>query len=209
MAEQGRIDRAGSHEIDAVEVAEIAQCALGGLTEENALLRASLEGLRARLAELERLADCDTVTPLPNRRRFIRELGQVVSRANAQGIEAAMLYIDIDGLKTVNDRHGRVVGDAALNHVASVLSGLIRASDFAARVGGDEFALILDRLDHNSAIETADRIARCIADSPFEIEGAPVRIEATIGTTSIMKGDTVDGVMHRADRNTYRARNGD
>ena len=179
---------------------------IGDLTDENALLRASLAEMRERLGELEQLADSDTLTPLPNRRRFLRELDRVVSQANRHGTPAAVLYVDLDSLKSINDAYGHFAGDAALIHVAKLLGGLIRSTDIAARIGGDEFALILDHLDHNSAIETADRIARCIADNPLDIGGTELKLEASIGTATIIAGDTVEDVMQRADRNMYIAK---
>jgi diguanylate cyclase (GGDEF)-like protein len=179
---------------------------IGDLADENALLRASLAEMRERLGELEQLADSDTLTPLPNRRRFLRELERVVGQANRHGTPAAVLYVDLDSLKSINDAYGHFAGDAALIHVAKLLGGLIRSTDIAARIGGDEFALILDHLDHNSAIETADRIARCIADNPLDIGGTELKLEASIGTATIIAGDTVDDVMQRADRNMYIAK---
>ena len=179
---------------------------LAELADENALLRASLAEMRGRLQELERLADTDPLTPLPNRRRFLRELERVVGQANRHGTPAAVLYVDLDSLKAINHAYGHFAGDAALIHVARLLAGLIRSTDIAARIGGDEFALILDHLDHNSAIETADRIARCIATNPLDIGGTEVALQASIGTATILSGDTVDDVMQRADRNMYIAK---
>jgi diguanylate cyclase (GGDEF)-like protein len=176
------------------------------LVDENALLRASLAEMRERLEDLERLADTDTLTPLPNRRRFERELQRVVSQANRHGTPAAVLYIDLNGLKRVNDRHGHVAGDAALIHVARLLQALIRTTDVVARIGGDEFGLILDHLDHNSAIETAERISRCIASTPLDLGGTEVRLDAAIGVATILSGDSAADVMNRADRNMYRAK---
>ena len=180
--------------------------ASAGLADENALLRASLAETRERLAELEQLADSDTLTPLPNRRRFLRELERVVSQSGRHGTPAALLYIDLDNLKAINDRPGHFAGDAALIHVARLLGGLIRSTDILARIGGDEFGLILDHLDHNSAIETADRLARCIAAEPLDLGSAMVTLEASIGTATILAGDSVDDVMRRADRNMYAAK---
>ncbi len=176
------------------------------LVDENALLRASLAEMRARMEELEALADTDTLTPLPNRRRFLRELERVVGQANRHGTPSALLYIDLDSLKSINDRHGHLTGDAALIHVARLIGGLIRSTDLAARIGGDEFGLILDHLDHNSAIETAERIARCIAGNPLDLGGCEVRLDVSIGTATILRGDTLEDVMRRADANMYRAK---
>ena len=152
--------------------------ASAGLADENALLRASLAETRERL----------------------------VSHAGRHGTPAALLYIDLDNLKAINDRHGHFAGDAALIHVARLLGGLIRSTDILARIGGDEFGLILDHLDHNSAIETADRLARCIAAEPLDLGSAMVTLEASIGTATILAGDSVDDVMRRADRNMYAAK---
>jgi diguanylate cyclase (GGDEF)-like protein len=176
------------------------------LADENALLRASLAEMRERLEELEQLADTDTLTPLPNRRRFERELARAVSQSNRHGTPAAVLYIDLNGLKRVNDRHGHLAGDAALIHVARLLQNLIRGTDVVARIGGDEFGLILDHLDHNSAIDTAERISRCIATSPLDLGGTEVRLDAAIGVATILQGDSAADVMSRADRNMYRAK---
>lgn len=174
--------------------------------DENAALRASLAEMRQRVGELEQIADTDTLTPLPNRRRFVRELERAVSQAERHGTPAAVLYIDLNGLKAVNDRHGHVAGDAALIHVARLLEGLIRTSDVVGRIGGDEFGLILDHLDHNSAIETAERIGRCIALSPLDFGGSRIALEAAIGIATILPGDSAEDVMQRADRNMYAAK---
>lgn len=198
----------GYIDIPSAEMTPKVRLALGQLIDENALLRASLTEMRERLDELEQLADADTLTPLPNRRRFLRELERVVAQANRHGTPAAVLYLDIGNLKAINDRYGHFAGDAALIHAANLLSGLIRASDIAARIGGDEFGLILDHLDHNSAIDTAERIAECIAANPLDAGGASIPLEASIGTATIMPGDTLEDVLQRADRNIYRARTG-
>ncbi|HEY0446306.1 MAG TPA: GGDEF domain-containing protein [Allosphingosinicella sp.] len=179
------------------------------LADENALLRASIAALRDRVAELEQLADADTLTPLPNRRRFLRELERVAAGVERHGTPAAVLYIDVENLKAINDRHGHFAGDVALIHVARLLAGLIRASDIAARIGGDEFGLILDHLDHNSAIETSERIAKCIAGAPLDLGGAQVALEVSIGTAAILKGDGVEDILRRAERNVFRAKSGD
>jgi diguanylate cyclase (GGDEF)-like protein len=174
--------------------------------DENALLRASLAEMRERVAELEEVADTDTLTPLPNRRRFLRELERVVSQAERHGTPAAILYIDLNALKAVNDRHGHLAGDAALIHVARLLQDLIRTTDLVARIGGDEFGLILDHLDHNSAIETAERIGRCIAARPLDLGGSLIPLRAAIGVATILPGDSADEVLHRADRAMYLAK---
>lgn len=179
------------------------------LADQNALLRVSLAEARDRLAELEAAADRDTLTPLPNRRRFIRELERVTAQCDRHGAQAAVLYVDLLGLGGVNETHGHVAGDAALIHVARLLQGLIRTSDVAARIGGHAFALILDHLEHNSAIETAERIERYIAQQPLDLGGAELSLRVSIGVAAVLAGDSVDDVLRRADRNIGRAKRRD
>ena len=177
--------------------------ALKRLAEENALLRAALAETRARVGDLEEASDVDPVTGRPTDRELERQLDRVVSQASRHGTPGALISIDLKGLKGINERHGRIAGDAALAHVAKLLKGLIRASDVAARTGGG-FALLLDHLDPDSAVETGERIARFIASQPLDLGSAQVGLEATVGVASILAGDSADDVLERAARNLER-----
>lgn len=176
------------------------------LSDENALLRAAMAELRARLEELEHASERDALTGLPNRPSFMRALDRVVSNANRHGTPAALLYLDVDGLEAINARHGQVAGDAALIHVGKLLQNLVRATDFAARVGGDEFGVILDHLDQESAIETAERIGRCIADNPLDLGGGSLPLRASVGIATILRGDTVEEVSRRGELTMRKAK---
>ncbi|GAA4828388.1 hypothetical protein GCM10023232_28700 [Sphingosinicella ginsenosidimutans] len=182
-----------------------ARAALDRLADENALLRAALADVRARVAELEASADCDPLTGLPNERELARHLDRVVSQSGRHGTPAAFLAIDIRSLREINARHGRVAGDAALRHLGRLLKGLIRASDVVARMNGG-FALILDHLDSESAIETGERIARFVAGQPLDIGGADLVLDLTVGVAAILPGDGADDVLHRAHRNLARVK---
>ena len=174
---------------------------------ENALLRAALAEAQQRIRELEHRTDEDPLTGLANGRRFAGELERVVELVQRHGTPAALVSVDLRGFSQINQAHGRLAGDSALVHVARLLSGLIRGSDLLARVGGDEFALILDHLDHNSAIETADRLARCIAANPLDLGGGVrVSLKAAVATTFIMKGDGAPDILLRAGRNLALAK---
>lgn len=176
------------------------------LAEENRRLRATIDEMQGRLSELEKLADCDTLTPLPNRRAFLREVERVLRQVERYGTPAALLYVDVNSLKGVNDRFGHAAGDAALRHVAANLADLVRQTDFVARIGGDEFGLVLDHLDGASAADTAERIAACISAVPVSIGGCDIVVSVATGMTTIDKGDTVEGAIARADRNMYAAK---
>lgn len=178
--------------------------ALARLADENALLRASLAEMRDRLGELEQSADSDPLTALPNQRQFLHQLERIVSQAERHGTPAALLNIRIDGIAQINERHGRLAGDAALRHAARLLHGLIRSGDVAARTGGDRFGLILDHLDPDSAIDTGERIARYIADHPVDLGGSRVALAPVVAVAAILHGDTVEDVLARAERNLER-----
>lgn len=180
--------------------------AFARLAEENALLRASMGEMRARLDEMEQESERDALTGLPNRPSFLRALERTVSNANRHGTPAALLYLDIDGLDAINGSHGQIAGDAALIHVGKLLAGLIRGTDFAARVGGDEFAVILDHLDMDSAIETSERIGRFIADNPLDLGAGTLKVPVTIGLATIMRGDTSTDVLHRGEVTMHKAK---
>ncbi len=190
--------------IPADQLTPEAREAFGQLSDENALLRAALAEARARIEELEQVADSDPLTGIASRRHFLRALERAVNQTERHGTPSALLSIDLHGLKAINERHGHTAGDAALIHVARLLGELIRTSDFVARIGGDEFGLILDHLDHESAIDTADRIAKCIAENPLDLGGASVSLEASIGVAAILKGDSAEDAFRRADRNLER-----
>lgn len=176
------------------------------LADENALLRAALSELRERLGELEQAADRDPLTPLPNRRHFTAALERVASQAARHGTPAAMLHIGVDALDRIAAVHGQVARDAALIHLARLLKNLIRTSDVAARIGEDSFGLLLDHLDHNSAIETGERIARRVAASPLDAGGSQVALSVTVGAAAILPGDGAEDVLRRAERNLERMR---
>src|SRR5437868_4375867 len=93
---------------------------------ENLLLRASLTQMQARIEELERLIDIDGLTAIPNRRRFVAELERTVVRTGRHGTPSSVVFIDLNGLRSINETKGYLAGDAAIIHVAKLLSGLIR-----------------------------------------------------------------------------------
>jgi len=178
-------------------------------SDENALLRAALADAQRRISELEQRAESDSLTPLPTALRFRSELERVVGLAERHGTSAAVVRIELTNLAAIHERHGHFAVDAALVHVARLLCGLIRSTDILARTDNDRFDLILDHLDHNSAIDTADRLGRCIEENPLDLGHAKVKLESAVATTGIMPGDKIDDVLARAERNQALARAGD
>jgi diguanylate cyclase (GGDEF)-like protein len=176
------------------------------LIAENRRLRTELAEMEMRLAELELLADTDTLTPLPNRRAFLRRLDAVVRYAARHQTPAAMLYIDLDGLKQINDDFGHQAGDAVLLHISSQLTDSLRATDMVARIGGDEFGLILDHLDEDDARAKANALSEKISAEPFDVGGAKINIRVTIGLAMVRAGEGVESLIERADAAMYANR---
>jgi diguanylate cyclase (GGDEF)-like protein len=179
------------------------------LVDENELLRASLAEAQRRIEALEQSGGDDPVTGLPGRRRLVEELERVAGLAGRYGTPAALLTIDPRGLAAVNDGHGRFAGDRVLRHIARSVSSLIRTTDLLARFDDDRLGLILDHLDQDSAIETGERLARCIAAVPVDLAGCAIIVEAAVAVTGIMAGDGVEDVLARAERNLAFAKSGD
>lgn len=176
------------------------------LVEEIARLRAEVERLQGRVEELDSLAHRDTLTPLANRRGLVRELETMIARRTRHGIEAALLFIDLNDLKQLNDRFGHGAGDAALVHVAKALMAGTRGNDCAARIGGDEYCVLLDHANEQAAIDTAKRLIEAIAAADFRFQDHPLPLSVAIGYTMVEPGDTPEVALARADRAMYRVK---
>jgi two-component system cell cycle response regulator len=145
---------------------------------------------RARLAEGLRLAMTDPLTGLHNRRYAVATLGRLLAESAAQGTGCAVLVLDIDRFKDVNDRHGHATGDAVLVEVAARLSAALRAGDLIARVGGEEFLIALPGVTGPEALALAERLRRAIGDRPFDLPAieAPLRVTVSIGLAMVAEG---------------------
>ena len=156
---------------------------------------------------IERLALHDTLTGLPNRLYFTRELERACSSAQRSGGKIAVMFLDLDQFKDVNDALGHAVGDRLLAEVAHRLKTCVRKSDLVARLGGDEFAMIVNgRGELGSFCHLAERIIKLI-DEPFEIEGISVRTGISIGITLYPddEGD-IERVLANADAALHTAK---
>jgi len=167
-------------------------------------LRTEIAQLNERVELLDRLAYQDVLIDLPNRRGFMRQLEGAIDRVSRYDDSAAMLFVDIDGLKMINDTFGHQAGDEALMLVAQMLSEGVRKSDCVARLGGDELGILLERADETSALETAGRLADMIAGSEFCYQGTCLPLSVAIGLTVIEPHDQPDAVVARADLAMYR-----
>jgi diguanylate cyclase (GGDEF)-like protein len=174
------------------------------LVAEIGRLRAQVAQLQQRVEQLDHLAHQDSLIDLPNRRGFLRELDRIIARAGRYDAKAALLFVDVDGLKAINDSFGHRAGDEALIQVAGLLSSGVRKSDMVARIGGDEFGILLESADEASAHETASRLIDLIAGCEFVHDGDELPLSVAIGVGLIEPTDTAATVMARADEELYR-----
>jgi diguanylate cyclase (GGDEF)-like protein len=174
------------------------------LVAEIGRLRGQVEQLQARVEQLDELAHQDTLISLPNRRGFMRELERLVARVGRYGSSAAMLFVDLDGLKLITDSVGHRAGDEALIQVAQLLSAGVRRGDVVARIGGDEFGILLENANEQSAHETAARLVELICSCEFTHDGDELPLSVAIGVGMIDGDDTPETVIARADEEMYR-----
>ena len=163
----------------------------------------------AALQDVYRLAHHDTLTGLPNRVMLQDRLGQALSRARRHGRRVAVMMLDLDHFKNVNDALGHTIGDGLLQEVAIRLGGRVRASDTLARVGGDEFVLIQpDLVDRSGAAVIAQKLIDALTE-PFFVQGNRLDIGASIGITVFPDDATEpDLLLRNADIALYRAKRG-
>ncbi|TDG21873.1 sensor domain-containing diguanylate cyclase [Paraburkholderia silviterrae] len=162
-------------------------------------------------AELHEFATTDGLTGLANRRHFMARLDaqhallRRAGRASSAGM--AVLMCDLDHFKSINDRFGHAVGDEALRHFAGVLRMHLRAGDVAGRIGGEEFAVLLDGADLDGACALARRIQDRIAREPLECGAGTVALTVSIGVTQMHAGDpSAEAALSRSDVALYRAK---
>jgi diguanylate cyclase (GGDEF)-like protein len=173
----------------------------------NAHLIRQIEVLKEREAQALRLADRDGLTGLYNRRRMQELLETAVSAASQQKQRVALLFIDLDGFKGINDDFGHAAGDKLLITVASRIAARARTGDFVCRYGGDEFVVILPRVgDLAAAREVAHSICKRVA-LPYRIDGVDVHMTAAIGVSIYPdEAQSAAALMHLADESMYRVK---
>ena len=172
---------------------------LGRLAAERDAALAEVERLKRQLAEVEQLADRDPLTPVLNRRAFVRELSRAAAFCGRYGAPASLVYLDLDSFKAVNDRFGHAAGDAVLAWVAAGLVERVRESDVVGRLGGDEFGVLLLQVDGEAARAKATTLLKSAEADPAPFEGRAISVQLSIGVRDYAPGLTPARWLAEAD----------
>ena len=158
-------------------------------------------------AKMKKLATCDQLTGLLNRRGFTEYGGRAFSIARRGGLPLSVIMTDIDRFKNINDKYGHAAGDGALVHFARVISESRRSEDVIARVGGEEFALLLPGMELRDAMALADQLCTKVGSTPMDVTGVGMPMTSSFGVSAISENDTsLDDIVLRADRALYRSK---
>jgi diguanylate cyclase len=180
------------------------------------------ERMRARIADLEREttelhsklanekqgARLDPLTGVANRKSFEERFNQEMARMPRSDYPLAMLVWDIDSFKFINDSYGHRAGDRVLQSVASCFMAAVRSGDFVARIGGEEFVMLLSHVRAAEAMQIANQIRSAVEGLRFHFRGAPVLVTVSCGITELQEGDGPESAFDRADAALYQAKNG-
>jgi diguanylate cyclase (GGDEF)-like protein len=189
--------------IPEVELTPRVRQALLSLMGEVQQLQRSLDDAKSRISYLERLADEDALMPVANRRAFVRELSRAMAFAQRYGTPSSVVYLDLDGLKKINDEFGHAAGDAALQHVARILVDSVRNTDVVGRLGGDEFGVLLMQSDNETAQKKAAALAAAIGQRPLLWQDAEIALSAAHGVHSFTGSENAAEAIDAADRAMY------
>ena len=162
-------------------------------------------------AQLEALSVTDSLTGLSNRRRLMSRLEEEVYRSRRQKSPLSVVMIDIDHFKQVNDQHGHAMGDQVLRNIGEMLLATVRATDLAARYGGEELTVVLPHTDAAGAIQFAEALRQRFADLDHVLDGVTLKRTASLGVAcrdGQEEEPNAEGLLKQADEALYRAKQG-
>ncbi len=179
------------------------ETAIAELVAEIDHLRDELERNNARIHDLENLADRDPLAPVANRRAFLHELERFNALAERYRVPSSVIYLDIDGMKEINDRFGHGAGDRVIVAVADALLVNVRASDVVGRLGGDEFGVILAHMDEGLAQRKAAALAGVIAGLQVPRDGGTIPVSVAWGVFTFTGETDIGAALDAADKAMY------
>jgi diguanylate cyclase (GGDEF)-like protein len=164
------------------------------------------EELREKETELLERATTDFLTGLGNKRAFEEFATSEIKRSRRYNMPASLVILDLDHFKDINDTHGHAVGDRVLTEVGHLLKRMTRQHDLVARIGGEEFALLLTHTDMDTAHAVADAFRREIQNLAVEHGDLKIKVTSSFGVSELVAEDTFETLTERADANLYKAK---
>jgi len=157
--------------------------------------------------EIYQLATLDPLTKLSNRRHFLELLGRELQRSLRHRRPLALLIVDLDHFKSINDGHGHVIGDIVLEQVGATLHSTVRGEAIAARIGGEEFAIALPEYESDASLAVAEQVRRAVEAMPLQLVEGLCAVTVSIGVAAWRPGlDKVSDLLRVADQALYRAK---
>lgn len=185
------------------EIGVVARCFDGMRVE----IRSQMNSLHAKQQQLTHLAGHDTLTGLPNRMRFMEQLDASILQASASGEKLAVVFVDLDGFKQINDRLGHSAGDRTLVVVAQRLRAALRDTDIVARLGGDEFIVLMDGVCSTQELHDVARRVQAAMDEPIVLGAHRMMVGASMGISEFpADGGDAEALLGKADAAMYAAK---
>ena len=173
---------------------------------EQEVMHRTQELTKANL-QLKELANTDELTGISNRRDLLSKLNQAISLAHRYNAPLSLLSLDIDFFKKINDTYGHDVGDMVLKHFVKIVSKTIRTNDYFGRMGGEEFAIILNNTSFEDALVVAEKIRQAVSDEIYHTqEGTPLPLTISIGMSMLLESDSKAEIIKRSDIALYQAK---
>ncbi|EQB35389.1 diguanylate cyclase [Sulfurimonas hongkongensis] len=161
--------------------------------------------LTTQVKNLEEKSNLDSLTKVFNRRALSSHLKMLCSNSDLP-YEFHLLLLDIDDFKSINDKHGHLAGDKVLIFIANILKKTLRDGDKVFRYGGEEFVIILNRIDEQHCLKITKRLLDIVRSNKLIYKGEGLRVTMSVGTTKYSAGDTPDSIIARADKALYKAK---
>lgn len=204
----GLLDTVDSYQQQRNEHEKLVSARMQELVSRVATLEQAASGLHEHLAEQREKALKDPLTELPNRAAWDERLQVDVARWERYGGDLLLAVLDVDHFKRINDSFGHLSGDRVLKIIAGELRKRLRKTDFIARFGGEEFALLLPETPLQGGVQLLESLRANIQQCPFHFKGARIEVTFSAGVSAFAPGDTAETVFERADRAMYRAKDG-
>ena len=171
--------------------------------------RQEIQRLNSEVEKFKHASLIDELTNIPNRRGFNKEIKEIMQQAQENESSFALLILDIDFFKNINDSYGHLLGDSVLRFLAKFLKHETKGKDLIARIGGEEFVIVLTNTHYDAALKVAEQIRNRIYKKDLKVKSQkePLKISVSIGASTYQMGESLESLFERADKALYKAKN--